>query len=109
MCDTKTKENYDHMSFKPNLNIIWCVTLDKYSDYNRVQMEKMNIWSEFQMAKSLVLDEALKNESDCLFLDSDIIVTDEINDIDHSKELGVCPGFIRKETYKKYGYFNMLW
>lgn len=111
MCDTKTKENYDHMSFKPNLNIIWCVTLDKYSDYNRVQMEKMNIWSEFQMAKSLVLDEALKNESDCLFLDSDIIVTDEINDIDHSKELGVCPGFIREETYKKYGYFNggMLW
>lgn len=111
MCDTKTKENYDHMSFKPHINIIWCVTLDKYSDYNRVQMEKMNIWSEFQMAKSLVLDEALKNESDCLFLDSDIIVTDEINDIDHSKEIGVCPGFIREETYKKYGYFNggMLW
>ena len=46
-----------------------------------------------------------------VFLDSDIIVTDEINDIDHSKELGVCPGFIREETYKKYGYFNggMLW
>ena len=111
MCDSEKKKNYENMSFKPQLNIIWCVTLDKYSNFNRAEMENLNIWSEFQMAKSLILDEALKFEQDCLFLDSDIIVTDKLENIDHSKELGVCPGFINKETYEKYGYYNggMLW
>ena len=111
MCDTETKENYDIMSFKPSLNIKWFITLDKYSNYNRIEMEKLNIWSEFQMAKSLVLDEALKYENDCLFLDSDTIITYKLSDIDHTKELGVSPGFINKETYEKYGYYNggMIW
>ena len=62
------------------------------------------------MAKSHE-DEALKKEKDSLFLDSDIIITDTIDDIDHSKDLGVCPGFINEDTYQKYGYYNggMLW
>ena len=111
MCDSETKQNYENMSFKPKLNIIWFETLNKYSNFNRAEMETLNIWSEFQMVKSLILDEALKIEQDCLFLDSDIIVTDKLENIDHSKELGVCPGFINKETYEKYGYYNggMLW
>lgn len=111
MCDTKTKEEYDKISIKPKLKIGWFQELDKYTHLNRVQMEKQGIWSDFQMSKARVLDRALTIEDDCLFLDSDIIVTDVLDDIDHSKEIGVCPGFIKKTVSDTYGYFNggMLW
>jgi len=111
MCDTKTKEYYDDMSFKPRLQLKWFTSLDKYTAFNRAQMEAMNIWSEFQMSKSHILDEAMKIETDCLFLDSDIIITHTINDIDKSKALGVSPGFIQQEIADKYGFYNggMLW
>ena len=78
MCDTETKNNYEKMSFKPKLNIKWFVTLDKYSKYNRNDMEKMNIFGEFLEAKTYIMNEALSVENDCLFLDSDIIITDKI-------------------------------
>ena len=111
MCDEDTKINYDNMSFKPELKIKWFIELDKYTKYNRQEMEILNIWSEFQMSKSIILDYALKENNDCLFLDSDIILTEQINDINTKYSLGVCPGFINKETYEKYGYYNggMLW
>tara|TARA_Y100000389_G_scaffold202767_1_gene249099 strand:- start:5677 stop:7176 length:1500 start_codon:yes stop_codon:yes gene_type:complete len=99
------------MSIKPELKICWYIKLDKYSNLNRSQMEQMKIWSEFQMFKSIVLDIALENESDTLFLDSDVVVTSTLDDIDISKCLGVCPGFVNNDIAKKYGYFNggMLW
>ncbi len=111
MCDTKTKEEYDKISMKPKLKIIWFQELDKYSELNRAQMEKMNIWSNFQMNKSIILDYALKNENDSLFLDSDIIITDIINDIQYDMDIGVSPGFVKKDIVLKYGYYNggMLW
>ena len=84
MCDTKTKEEYDKISIKPKLKIGWFQELDKYTHLNRVQMEKQGIWSDFQMSKARVLDRALTIEEYCLFLDSDIIVTDVLDDIDHS-------------------------
>ena len=111
VCDTNTKKEYDKMSIKPELKICWYIKLDKYSNLNRSQMEQMKIWSEFQMFKSIVLDIALENESDTLFLDSDVVVTSTLDDIDISKCLGVCPGFVNNDIAKKYGYFNggMLW
>ena len=63
------------------------------------------------MAKANIIKYALQNVSDTLFLDSDIIVTDCINDIDMSKELGVSPQFITQTHIDKTGYYNggMLW
>lgn len=111
MCDKETKENVDRMSYMPELELCWSVSLDKYSNYNRDEMTKLGIWSEFQMAKSYILDIALEECNDCMFLDSDTIITDVMNDVDDSKEIGVSPGFINEVTYRQVGYYNggMLW
>lgn len=63
------------------------------------------------MSKANIISHALKNENDTLFLDSDIIVTNIINDIDNSKELGVSPQYIQKYHLDKTGFYNggMLW
>jgi hypothetical protein len=111
LSDTKTKKIIDNMSPKPKLNITWFIELDKYDGMNRQIMESKGIWSEFQMAKATIIKYALQNVSDTLFLDSDIVVTDTIGDIDFSKDIGVSPHYIKKEYMDKYGFYNggMLW
>ena len=106
LCDTKTKSIIDNMTPKPKLNITWFIELDKYDGMNRQIMTEKGIWSDFQMAKANVIEYALKKATDTLFLDSDIILTDIIDDIDMSKELGVSPQFIRQEHFDKTGYYN---
>ena len=111
LCDTKTKEIIDNMTPQPKLQIAWFIELDKYDGMNRQIMERKGNWSEFQMSKSNIISHALKNVNDTLFLDSDIIITDTINDIDMSKDLGVSPQFISKSHVDRTGYYNggMLW
>lgn len=111
LADTKTKEIIDNMSPRPRLRITWFIELDKYDGMNRQVMTSNGVWSEFQMAKAAVINYALQNSTDTLFLDSDIIIADRIDDIDMSKELGVSPQFITKEHIEKTGYYNggMLW
>ena len=109
MCD-KATQLYIKNGYIPKLKIIWDVSLDTYSKYTRGEMEKLGIWSKFQMSKADIIEKALQFEKDTLFLDSDIIILDEINDI-QQKELGVSPGFVNQEIATKYGYYNggMLW
>ena len=111
LCDTKTKEIIDNMTPQPRLQITWHIELDKYDGMNRQIMEQKGIWAEFQMAKANIIKYALQNVADTLFLDSDIVVIDCINDIDMSKEIGVSPQFITQEHVDKTGYYNggMLW
>lgn len=114
LVDTLTKnnilKNIDDKN-KLKLNIFWIVELDKYSNLNREEMEIKGIWTKFQLLKCDVIDYALKTENDTLFLDSDILVLDEINDIDNTKELGVSPHYIRSGDTDKFGYYNggVLW
>ena len=111
MCDTQTKK-YIQTGYIPNLTIIWNVSLDSYSKYNRAEMEKMGIWSDFQMSKANIIEKVLQFEPDTLFLDSDIIILDKIEiNINIPIQLGVSPGFINKKTSDIYGYYNggMLW
>ena len=111
MCDTKTKDYISNITPQPKLNMVWFVELDAYDGMNRMSMEKSGVWSNFQMSKANIISHALKNENDTLFLDSDIIVTNIINDIDNSKELGVSPQYIQKYHLDKTGFYNggMLW
>ena len=111
ICDTKTKQIIGEMTPQPRLQIVWHVELDKYDGMDRQQMENRGIWSEFQMAKATVIQKALLLERDTLLLDSDIIITDTIDDVDTSKELGVSPHFMKDEIHEKYGLYNggMLW
>ncbi len=111
LSDTKTKEIIDIMTPQPKLQIKWFIELDEYDGMNRKIMEKKGIWGKFQMSKATVISKALEYEIDTLFLDGDIIITDLIDDIDASKDLGVSPQFIKKEHLERTGYYNggMLW
>jgi hypothetical protein len=111
LCDTKTKEIVDNITPQPRLQITWFIELDKYDGMDRSIMTRKGIWSDFQMEKANVIKYALRHTTDTLFLDSDIILTDCINDIDLSKELGVSPQFITLEHTNKTGFYNggMLW
>ena len=111
LCDRKTKEIVDIMTPQPKLQIKWFIELDEYDGMNRKMMEQKRIWDKFQMSKATVIAKALEFELDTLFLDGDIIITDLIDDIDASKEIGVSPQFITQEHINKTGYYNggMLW
>ena len=111
MCDTETKKFLDILTPQPKLNLKWYVTLDKYSKHNRQEMCKLKIWDEFQMMKAEVIRKALEVEKDTLFLDSDIVIFDKIDGIDHSKQIGVSPQFIQKKNVDQVGYYNggVLW
>ena len=111
LVDSKTKKTIDESTPKIKLNIRWHVKLDKYSGMNRRQMEQKGIWSEFQMMKAEVINLALKEDPDTLFLDADMVILDTIDDIDKSKQLGLSPHYIRKRDTDLYGYYNggMLW
>ena len=111
MCDTKTKEIIEKNTPKIRLQIFWYLELDKYDGLNRHLMEKKGIWAEFQMSKANVIKRALEKDKDTLFLDSDIIITNPIDDVDMTKTIGVSPAFIIQEKMNSFGHFNggMLW
>ena len=105
------KKCVDELTPKLKLKIHWFVELNKYSNMDRNEMEKRGVWSDFQMAKADVIEKALINEEDTLFLDSDIIILDKIDCIDKTKQIGVSPQFIKKSSVDSYGYYNggVLW
>jgi len=111
LTDSKTKNIITNITPSPKLNIKYYIELDKYDGMNRQIMENKGIWSDFQMSKANVMRYALVDSSDTLLLDSDIIITDVIDDIDDSKDIGVSPHYLRKDIMDTYGYFNggMLW
>ena len=111
MVDTKTMEHIKSYNPTINLDIRWFVELDKYTDLNRKIMEKRGIFKEFVSNKIKLVNKILDVESDTLFLDADILVLDRINNIDHSKTLGLSPHYIKKKDTDKFGFYNVgvLW
>jgi hypothetical protein len=111
MTDSETKKFIKELNLDSKLIIKIKNNLDKYSSYNRQEMNNLNIWTEFQMKKAEVIFYALEYESDTLFLDSDILILGKIDCIDKTKNLGVSPHYIKKEETDKYGYYNggVLW
>ena len=111
LVDTKTKEYIINSTPKIDLNIVWLVLLDEYTGLDRSAMEAQGVWADFQMQKAMIISEALQNEDDTLFLDSDILLLDTIEDVDKSKQLGVSPHYISKSRTDIFGYYNggMLW
>ena len=106
MVDTKTHDTINSFTPKLNLKIKWFIELDKYTGLNRAQMEQMGIAKEFWNNKCRIMSNALLENKDILFLDSDIVLLGKINDIDTSKDLGVSPQFITDYHVKKTGYYN---
>ncbi len=110
ICDTTTNDRIRELAPK-NLNIKWVIELDKYSDLNRQDMEARKLFAEFLLSKCRVMELALEEYPDTLFLDCDIIITSPINDIDTTKQLGISPQFIQEDFRRAFGYFNAgtLW
>ena len=82
----------------------WFIELDEYSNKSRADMERQGIWHNFLKNKMKVINKALENEEDTLFLDSDMVILDEINDIEKDKKVGLSPQFIRKKNEPKNTY-----
>ena len=111
MSDTKTKRSIEEMTPQPRLNIKWFIELDEYDGMNRMIMEKQKIFGKFFKNKMKIIKYCLNDFSDTLLLDSDIIILNELNDIDNSKEIGLSPQFIKEQNIDETGYYNAgcLW
>lgn len=111
MVDSSTKMHIERSTPQPRLDIAWIVSLDYFSNKNRAIMEMEGSWTQFQLLKCEVMREALKNEPDTIYLDSDMIIFDKIDGLDKTKELGVSPHYINKTNTDKYGHYNggMIW
>ena len=69
-------------------------------------MEQMNIIKEFWNNKADIMSYALQYEKDTIFLDSDVFIVNPINCIDHTKDLGLSPHYVRKSNTDEVGYYN---
>ena len=107
MLDTKTKEELDNLTLKPNLDIKVVLNLDKYTGLNRQKMEQMNIFKDFLLNKAEIMKLALRECSDTMLLDCDIVFFQPINNIDKTKYLGLSPHYIKKENTDEVGYYNI--
>ena len=74
-------ENILNLTLKPKLNIITKTSLNKYSNKNRHIMLQEKIWDDFQLEKANAIKFALETSSDTMFLDSDIICFNPLNNI----------------------------
>lgn len=111
MCDTKTKEYISNITPQPKLKIHWHVELDEYYGLDRKTMENKKCFGKFLSYKMKIMRQALLRHSDTLLLDSDIIITNIINDIDNSKKIGLSKQYIKQEYIIKTGLYNagLLW
>ena len=111
LCDSKTKKYIEESSPNPLLKIKYFVELDKYDSMDRKIMEQNRLFGEFLLNKMKIMKYSLKDYKDTLFLDSDIIITNVIKDIDINKQIGLSPQFIQKDYLDKTGYYNagLLW
>uniref|UniRef100_A0A6C0BR13 Uncharacterized protein n=1 Tax=viral metagenome TaxID=1070528 RepID=A0A6C0BR13_9ZZZZ len=111
LCDTKTKRIIDTMTPRPKLQIKWFIELDKYDGMNRQMMEQNGLFGNFLLNKMKIMKYVLRDYKDTLFLDSDIIIVNAIQDIDRTKQVGLSPQFIQKKHLDITGYYNagLLW
>jgi len=86
--------------------------LDKYKEYNRVQMSMMRgiayrtMWEDFMMEKATVMDLAFTDPqtSGVFFCDSDICFMGPLPQ--PQCEIGVCPHMIRAVDEQRFGKYN---
>jgi hypothetical protein len=94
----------------PELNITTISGLDKYTLYNRDELEKMNLWLEFMLEKCTIIEYALLQHNNVLFLDADIILFNPIENIIQTenllKDIGLSKHIINEKDEHVYGLYN---
>lgn len=96
-----------------HLNLHWTLALDKYDlRLGREEMTAAGTYTDFLMEKVVILEKALENHNDTLFLDADVVLLRPIFIPSSSVyQLGVSSHFMKASEGSKYGFFNagMLW
>ena len=83
------------------------IELEKYTDLNRQQMEQKNIFIEFLLFKTTVIDYAMSVYNNTLFIDSDIIILNKMDLlINKEYDVGLSPHNIFEINQKKFGIYN---
>jgi hypothetical protein len=96
-----------------HLDLRWTFAVDKYDvSMSREEMIDANVWSDFQMEKAYVMEAALVENLDTVYVDADMLLTSPVvvptaQDI----QLGVSPHYMKPEAGTKWGVYNggMLW
>ena len=92
--------------------------LDSYEGLRRPDMERApskqgypNLWFDFMLEKTHLIDWALEEQKGVLFCDADICWLSQLPEIPVNKTLGVSPHRIRQHDEEKYGVYNggFLW
>jgi len=103
-CDTEIKQYFEKNNYGLTLQFETC--LDKYNGMNRQQMEEKCIWIDFMLEKSTILQKAMTQYSNSLFLDADVCLLDELPNVDLSKDVILSRHYILEQNENKYGHFN---
>jgi hypothetical protein len=110
-CDSPTEAALKQMSYK---GTIICVNiLDKYTGYDRQQMEAMpglkfkTLWFDFMCEKIALLQHAFSKKAEpILFCDADICFLAPLPEIPETATLALSPHMIRVSDEQRYGTFN---
>ena len=81
--------------------------MEKYTDMNRKKMEELDIFVEFLLFKAVVMEYALGNFENTLFIDGDIILLNKLDLlIDKKYDVGLSRHHILEESEKRFGKYN---
>jgi len=86
------------------------VKLNDYIGMTRKIMEAKKVWLKFMQEKMNVMELALSENPDTLFLDSDIVLLSRM-EVQLEKHLGVSPQYMNVAITDRIGYYNggMIW
>lgn len=80
--------------------------LDRFSSRTRAEMVGDGEWDAFMLQKADLLEDALRDHADALFIDSDMLVVAPLNVIDRECDVMLSEHGIVTEDEAKYGRFN---
>lgn len=114
VCDSFTFEYIEKVLYNYNYKIKLFNILDKYEKIclgTQSNQKEKNEWTNFMLEKTKAIDYALQENSNTLFIDSDIMFINDLPDIDKNFELGLCEQNILESIREKYGIYNggSLW
>ena len=111
ICDNYISEYLNnHLNNYPNLNIKKYnkLSIPKYKNISssfQQEHDKKNIWIDFMLEKTTIMDIALEENVNTLFLDSDIVLLEELPLVSNN-ELILSIHNTNYDNHKQFGIFN---
>jgi hypothetical protein len=113
VCDSFTKDYIEKTINNYQYKIKLFNILDNYKQIclgTQFNIQKKE-WTEFMLEKTKAINYALEENTNTLFIDSDIMFLSDLPDINKEYELGLCEHNILESIRQKYGKYNggSLW